>query len=142
MNAIERTLSVCKELNFMVAKVEHFNTFAGVRQDLFGFIDLIAIHPRYGTIGIQVCGKDWSSHIKKLTGQRREALILWLASGSRCILVGWRQLKTDGWQPRVREFTLADFEELTPEKIEALRNFKNKCEKTSYQELTKVLCNI
>ena len=118
---LERTLKCLKDANFMVQKVEHFNTFAGTRHDLFGFIDLLACHPAYGSIGLQVCGEDWSSHIKKMTGDRREAVILWLLAGNRCLLIGWRELKT-GWEPRVKEFTLEDdFPEITDEALVALR---------------------
>jgi len=117
---LERTLSELKSQGYMVQKVEHFNVYGGVRQDLFGFLDLLAVHPAHGIIGIQVCGEDWSSHVKKLTGERKEALILWLASGGRCTLIGWRQLK-ETWTPRIREFTLADFPEITPEVQTRLR---------------------
>ena len=143
MTPIERTLKELKEANFLVSKVEHFNAHAGCRQDLFGFIDILAVHPRYGTIGVQVCGSDWAPHIEKMTVELRERLLLWLAGGNRCILVGWRKLKREGWQPRVREFSLTDdFPELTAERMEALKSYKNKNDKNAYPDLTKVLCKV
>ena len=93
---LERTMAVLKSQDFMVAKTEHFNALAGVRQDLFGMFDLLALHPAYGTIGVQVCGPgDFGAHVTKLTGARKERLILWLAAApsNRCILIGWRKLK-------------------------------------------------
>ena len=121
MTHIERTLAVFKDSQFMIEKVERFNTFAGCRQDLFGFLDLLAVHPSHGTWGIQVCGTDFNSHVKKMTGERREALLFWLLGGNRCILIGWRKLKASGWTPRIQEFTLADFPEITPEVLKKLR---------------------
>jgi hypothetical protein len=119
---LERTLSELKMHDFLCQKVEHFNMHGGVRQDLFGCFDILAAHPRYGIVGVQVCGDDWSSHVKKLTGERREAMILWLASGGRALLVGWRQLK-DIWTPRIKEFTLSeDYPEITGEVMFKLRS--------------------
>lgn len=134
---VERTLSKLKDFNFLIQKVEYFNAHGGVRVDLFGIIDLLAVHPSYGTLGIQVCGTDWSPHIKKITEDRREALLLWLASGNRFILVGWRKLKT-GWAPRVREFTVAeDFPEITPDLLARLQ--ASKCKNFEKDPLTMIL---
>ena len=137
MTHIERTLKAFKDSQFMIEKVEHFNTFAGVRQDLYGFLDLLAVHPAHGTWGIQVCGSDFAPHVKKMTEERREQMLFWLLGGNRCLLVGWRKLKTAGWQPRTREFTLADYPEITPEILESLNNKKR--EETSHPWLTSIL---
>jgi hypothetical protein len=127
---LERTLKMFKEANFEIQKVEYFNAYGGNRVDLFGFIDAIAIHPHHGTIGVQACGQDWNEHIRKMTGPKREILILWLASGNRCFLIGWRNLRSKdpatgrpkGWTPRIKEFTLAaDFPEITPSILSRLR---------------------
>lgn len=109
----ELTVALYKEQNFMVGKTEHFNVFAQVRQDLFGFVDAIAVHPKHGIVAVQACGADFSEHVAKLTGERRENVILWLLGGGRLILTGWRKLKGK-LEPRHREFTLTDFEEITP----------------------------
>lgn len=104
---LERSMKVLKRHGFMVQKVETFNQFGNVRQDLFGFIDILAIHPSYGTVGVQVCGPgDFAEHMDKLLGSRREALMLWLLAGNKAVLVGWRKLKASGWTARVVEFEL------------------------------------
>lgn len=121
---LERTTEIFKKHDFIVQKVEYYNAHGGNRVDLFGFIDVLALHPSEGAIGVQVCGKDWSEHIKKMTGPRKEELIHWLLAGNRCILIGWRRLKSRGnkYTPRVKEFTLeADFPEITPEIIRTLQ---------------------
>ena len=119
---LERTMELFKKEEILIHKAEYYNAHGGNRVDLFGFIDAVAIHPFHGTIGVQACGQDWSEHIKKMTGPKREVLILWLASGNRCYLIGWRKLKSTGWTPRIKEFTLEeDFPEITPEILKRLR---------------------
>ena len=53
---LERTLDLYKQQNFLVEKTEYFNPYGNVRHDLFGFIDAVAVHPFFGTIGVQSCG--------------------------------------------------------------------------------------
>jgi hypothetical protein len=48
----KRTLAKLRKEGYLCAIVEKFNRFAGIRQDLFGFIDILAI--REGEIiGVQ-----------------------------------------------------------------------------------------
>jgi len=101
------------------AVVERWNQFAGphgVRQDLFGIIDIIALDPERGVVGIQSCGESFAAHERKILDERTQSSIDWLSTpGTRFELWGWRKvkLKRGGtamrWMPRVREFTLADF---------------------------------
>jgi len=85
----------------------------GVRQDLFGIIDIIALDFERGVVGVQSTGSDFSGHHKKLTGEKRQACINWLRTpGAVLELWGWRKLKQgkrDLWQPRIRVYTLDDF---------------------------------
>ena len=51
-----RTLAECRRRGWQsVAVVEHWNAFANIRQDLFGFIDLLAIRQDGSLLGIQAC---------------------------------------------------------------------------------------
>jgi len=127
---LQRTMKLFKELDFLVEKVEYYNAHAGVRHDLYGFIDVLALHPAYGSMAVQVCGpSDFAPHVKKILGPRREALILWLCASphNRCILIGWRKLKKGGWTPRIKEFHLGseDLPEMTAEVLTRLREGKN-----------------
>jgi hypothetical protein len=100
--------------------VERWNQHVGphgIRQDLFGIIDIIALDPQRGVVGIQSCGSDFAAHFRKLTEERAQESIDWLSTpGAKLELWGWRKvkLKRGGvavrWQPRVQEITLADFE--------------------------------
>jgi hypothetical protein len=101
------------------AIVERFNQHVGpygIRQDLFGIIDIIALDPERGVVGIQSCGSDFAAHEQKILVDRNQESYDWLSTpGTVLELWGWRKvkLKRGGtamrWQPRVREFTLADF---------------------------------
>ena len=78
----------------------------GVRRDLFGIIDIIALFPdRKRPCGIQTCGTAFSEHMKKI--KESAYAPIWLRYAD-LELWGWRELKT-GWTPRVHKFTLADW---------------------------------
>ena len=119
LSPTQRTLAELRARGLMVGNVERFNRFAGphgIRQDLFGFIDLIACSQAEGIIGVQTTGTDFAGHRKKLLGDRSEEVRDWLRSGGRVELWGWRKvLKVRGgkqrvYRPRVEEITLATLE--------------------------------
>lgn len=122
----------------------HLRRKTGVRKDLFGIIDLIALRPIYQAlkvsnvkgmhkinnieytinpplmashelVGIQCFGRDFAEHKRKVLTNKFAPL--WLASGNAIELWGWRQLK-DGnnkvWKPRVYRFQRGDFESPIP----------------------------
>jgi hypothetical protein len=101
------------------AIVERFNAHVGphgLRQDLFGIIDVLALDPGRGVVGVQSCGNSFSEHHRKLTEERAQECIDWLQTpGTGLELWAWRKvkLKRGGaamrWQPRVLELTLSDF---------------------------------
>jgi len=62
----QRTLRYLREQGIVVAITEHWNAFAHYRQDLFGFIDLIALDPIDGIIGVQSCaGSGHAEHKRR-----------------------------------------------------------------------------
>jgi hypothetical protein len=118
MTPTQRTIRELKNQGRKCGIVERFNSFVGphgIRQDLFGIIDIIALDPERGVIGVQACGQDFSGHFKKITIDRAEQTIDWLMTpGAVLELWGWRKvkLKRGGkamrWKPRVREILLRD----------------------------------
>lgn len=117
--SVQRTLAYLRDLGYTCSIVEKFNAFAGPhgqREDLFGFIDILAIGQGKGIIGVQACGSDWGSHVKKITEERGHIVTLWLRAGGKATLIGWRKLKVvkkDGtkgkaerWQPRIADIVL------------------------------------
>jgi len=120
MSPTQRTLRALREQGRICAIVERFNHHVGefgIRQDLFGFIDIIALDPDRGAVAIQSFGQDWSGHVKKLLGERNEAVFEWLKHHP-CELWGWRKVKlkrggrATRWAPRVGDVVLLDDDHL------------------------------
>jgi hypothetical protein len=88
----------------------------GITKDLFGIIDIIALDPERGVVGVQSTGTAFAEHERKLLEEKTQECFDWLSTpGTVLELWGWRKvkLKRGGkamrWAPRIREFTLADF---------------------------------
>lgn len=117
----QRTIRELRNQGRVCAIVEKWNAFVGphgVRQDLFGIIDVIALDPERGVVGVQSCGSSFAEHERKFFDERRQECIDWLSTpGTKLELWGWRKVKVkrggkaERWSPRVREFVLDDFDE-------------------------------
>jgi len=115
-----RTLEYLRSQGWVTDKVEQFNAYAGKfgqRKDMFGFGDIVAMGEN-SIIAIQSCGQAYSEHNKKITTDEKVAplALKWIQSGGRLMLIAWRKvkLKRGGkamrWQPRIKEYTIDDFE--------------------------------
>ncbi len=90
----------------------------GIRNDLFGIIDIIALDPETGVRGIQCCGgSGFSAHRKKLTIERQQESYDWLSTpGTTLEIWAWRKVKLKPgskavrWKPRIVAITLDDLE--------------------------------
>jgi len=116
LSATQRTLRCLREQGRICGIVERFNAHVGpfgIRQDLFGYIDILALDPQRGIIAIQSCGQSFAEHARKIL--ENEIAPEWLKAGGKIELYGWRKvklkrgMKAERWMPRIREFTLADF---------------------------------
>lgn len=94
----QRTLAALKAGGYTAQVVERWNPHARVRQDLFGFIDVLAI--REGEVlGVQACaGSSASARVKKI--EEHEHLPAVRKAGIRIEVHAWRKLKS-GWACRV-----------------------------------------
>lgn len=120
LSPTQRTIRALKDQGRTCAIVEKFNSFVGphgIRQDMFGIIDIIALDPERGVIGVQACGQAFSEHFKKLTIEKAQESTEWLETpGTVLELWGWRKIKkVKGgkamiWQPRIHVFTLEDIQ--------------------------------
>lgn len=118
-SATQRTIRHLRNQGRRCAIVEKFNAFVGphgVRQDLFGIIDVIALDPEHGVVGVQSCGNQFSEHYKKITEDRAQEAIDWLCTpGTRLELWAWRKVKVKRggkamrWSPRIHVFSFEDF---------------------------------
>ena len=115
MTPTQRTLKAMREQGRVCGIVEKYNAFVGkfgIRQDLFGFIDIIAIDPVQGIIAIQSCGQDFAGHINKIQEERNEACFEWLKHAP-VELWGWRKVKLQRggkamrWKPRIADIVLS-----------------------------------
>jgi hypothetical protein len=127
--ATERTLKALKKEGALCGMVERFNAHAGalqfridpltqrrigkrtgIRVDLFGIIDIIALFPdRRNVCGIQSCGTDFAAHKTKILESAYAPIWLRYADLE---LWGWRPLKKNGkklYTPRIYKFSLVDW---------------------------------
>lgn len=113
-------MDLLRKQGYTVYVVEHYNAFAKVRRDLFGFIDIVAIHPaERGVLGIQTTtGSNLAARETK--ARALPVYKLWLECGNTIEFHGWRKLKTGAkrrtWQPLIRrqkihESLLPNFEQ-------------------------------
>lgn len=122
----QRTLAELKRRGLRCAIVEKWNAFIprpgggmGIRQDMFGIIDIIALDFDRGVVGVQSTGQDFAGHHRKLTHEKARYCRDWLRTpGTHLELWGWRKLKKVRgkkavvWKPRIRIYTLDDFDPL------------------------------
>lgn len=121
ITAVQRTMRLLRSQGDKCAVVERYNAFVGeygIRQDLFGIVDVLVLDPERGFIGIQVCGSDFKKHYEKLTIELSQKCIDWLETpGGKLEIWAWRQVKlrrgsiAKRWKPRIQEITMKDFGE-------------------------------
>lgn len=119
---IQNTLRAQERLHRLAGIVERYITFGaknaaglhGVRKDLFGFIDIVAIDGE-GIIGIQVgAASGHSSHRKKILIECRHAAMKWLRAKGRIEIWSWDKKKVpntklERWMERVEKIELVHF---------------------------------
>lgn len=123
LSATMRTLDQLKKMNRLSGIVERFihnrrvNHAGGIRSDLFGIIDIIALCPKDGIVGIQSCNQHYSEHYKKITIEKKENTKAWLIAGGKLEIWSWRKVlakrgcKQKVWKPIVTKITLENLKE-------------------------------
>ena len=114
----QRTVREIRRLGGKCGIVERWNQHvgpAGVRQDLFGIIDIIWLDPSRGIVGVQSCGNSFAQHYQKLTVERYQDTLDWLQTPHAILeLWAWRKVKVkrggkaERWSPRREVITLED----------------------------------
>ena len=91
----QRSKAKLQREGYTVAITERWNSFTRTRQDLFGFIDLIALRGNE-TLAVQTTsGSNVSARIDKI--KSLQSARVWLESNSRRIVVhGWRKVGARG----------------------------------------------
>jgi len=115
-----RTLEFLRRQGWEAAIVERFNPYAGKygqRKDLFGIADIVAMGEGKNWL-VQSCGQSFAEHDRKILDSAEVAplALKWLEGGGGIMLIGWRKvkLKRGGkamrWKPRIKEYTIKDFQ--------------------------------
>lgn len=108
----QRTLKHYRDLGYKCQVVEHWNPFAKIRIDLFGFIDILAIKPDE-IIGIQTTSDSGRSARRKKI-QDSELAKDWVKAGGKIVLTTWgkKKVKRGGkamrWQMYEEEITFSE----------------------------------
>jgi len=90
----QRTLEHMRELGYLCQVVEKWNPHAMIRQDLFGFIDVLCIKEG-NIIGVQACsGGDVSTRIAKIVEHDNWPTV---CRAIRVVVHGWRKNAAGRW---------------------------------------------
>jgi carbonic anhydrase len=84
----QRSLAYLRKAGYVVAIVERWNPYAKIRQDLYGWIDLLALHPDTGELlAVQTTsGTNVSKRVDKI--REWPYLGAWLKQ-HRAVVHGW-----------------------------------------------------
>jgi len=84
----QRSLEYLRDQGYLCAIVEHWNPFARIRQDLWGWADILAIR-KDEVLAVQVTASAVSERIKKI--EASETLPKVRDAGIRIEVHGWRK---------------------------------------------------
>lgn len=102
LSPTQRSLAYLREQGYLVAIVEHWNPHARIRQDLWGWCDLLAIR-KNEVLAVQVTASGVAARIKKIQesdtiGRVREA-------GIRVEIHGWRKNSKGRYVMRIEDIS-------------------------------------
>ena len=114
----QRSMEYCRKEGMLAGVTERWNPHARIRQDLFGFIDLIVLDGA-GAIGVQATsGPNASKRLRKIIEEPKART--WLENGQRIEIWAWRKrkLKRGGvafrWELDVIPVTMKEIERGNP----------------------------
>jgi predicted secreted protein len=103
-----RSLKYLRDTGWTCAIVEHFNPHMKIRQDLFGFADVLAMQPGCRPLLVQVTSSGWASRVTKITTDEKVSPVARLAlqSGFEIYVHGWRKLKSNRGRWTIKEIRI------------------------------------
>jgi len=113
MTPTQRSMAYIRKAGGFPWIVEHWNSFAHIRQDLFQFADILAVFPnREASTYIQVTsGSNVSARKEKILANKYALQIL--NAGNVIEIHGWRKVGARGkrklWENRIIEIKPSDF---------------------------------
>ena len=121
MTPTQRTMRELRQRGNRCAVVEKWNAFArkpgdqgppGIRQDLFGIVDVLSLDPERGFVGVQCCSGSAAGHRTKMLVDHAQETLDWLSTpGGHLELWCWRKVKVARggkamiWQPKIEIIT-------------------------------------
>jgi len=107
-----RTLDYYRQQGMPIEVVEKWNQWSKIRQDLFGFADLVTFDGQAVYLVQATSTGNMSARVKKILANPTAEL--WVQNKNRKIIViGWRKYAQakDGkwWRETIREITKEDF---------------------------------
>ena len=110
---IQRSVKYLKDNGYLVQIVERWNHFAKVRQDMFGWIDIVAVKPGKPILGVQTTtGNMAAVRLDKARGN--EALKAWISGGGQLVVHSWDKRGPRGkrkvWTVVERWVSMSDLE--------------------------------
>jgi hypothetical protein len=113
MSPTRRSLALLRLTYPLVQVVEHWNQYARIRQDLFGFVDILAVCQNTVVAVQTTTASNLAARRAKILAS--SAARFWLESPTRRILIhGWHKAGPRGgrktWQCRTVEVRPTDFE--------------------------------
>lgn len=96
----QRTLDELRKLGYpLIQVVERWNAFAKIRQDLFGFIDVLAVGQDGGVLAVQATSRDnVASRVAKIA---ESDSIIWIRkAGWRVEVWGWGRMASGKYELR------------------------------------------
>lgn len=106
MTPTARTKALLEKEGYLVAIVEHWNPWAKIRQDLFGFADLIGVNPQSRTVTLVQTCSDTDHARRRRKVLESEAAAICAKAGVIVSVISWGKRKEKGtnrltWTPRV-----------------------------------------
>ena len=96
----QRTLAELRKMGVpLIQIVERWNAFARIRQDLFGFIDILAIDADGTVLAIQATSRDnVAARVAKIA--ESDAVIWVRKAGWQIEVWGWGKMASGKWEVR------------------------------------------
>lgn len=124
----QKSLAYLRREGYTCAIVEKWNAHLKIRQDLFGFIDILAIGP-LGTLAVQSTSKsNFSSRWNKVTGRgvpkdkkEEDQMLKIRGNVVACLSAGW-EIEVHGWEastipgPRIQRVSVEDLVDVLDDK--------------------------
>ena len=91
----KRAIDDLRKAGYFAAKAEHYNVHARRSFDLFGFVDVVAVHPKHGWLMLQVTSSsNVAARLRKIAEDHGEKAETMLSVPFTAVEVwGWNKAK-------------------------------------------------